>query len=148
MTLDSWFFERLSGISPNAETHAYVVNVLARMRPESDMSKDSIVIEFERARLGGGGLVAYQRIGDWTLWVDVFCPEHVEPHRDVFMTLGRLSYGSCHRLLRGRWGLYEELADSLPEIIERVRCKLSPTVLGSQDGTLVGHQLHGRQHRH
>ena len=64
---------------------------------------------------------AYKQVGDWVLWFGTFCPERMNSFRQVYESCGRLSYAACHRILRGQWPLYEELADELPIIVNNTR---------------------------
>lgn len=126
--LDHWLAERLRTLRVGDDTRAYVIGVLDRYQHNAepiDMSRESIVLAFYDARLRGD-FAAFQRIGDWTLWVSSVQPTRERSQRNVLETFGRLSYYSCHRIMRGQWGLYEELADELPVIVRDVRCNLRP----------------------
>ncbi len=89
------------------------------------MSQESVVLAFYAARQSGD-FEAFQRVGDWVLWVSSVGPYPDKGQRDMVETFGRLSYYSCHRVLRGSWPLYEELANELPAIVYDVRCNLHP----------------------
>lgn len=126
--LDQWLSERLRTLRCGDDTRAYVVGVLQRFQRDAgslDMSRESVVLAFHEARLRGD-FAGFQRIGDWTLWVSSVQPTQDRAQREVIETFGRLSYYSCHRLMRGQWRLYEELADELPVIVYDVRCNLRP----------------------
>ena len=124
--LDAWFAERLQGLEYRPETVAYVAGVLkAQGNPRGPecMAGRSIVLAYQEARQSGD-FVAYQRLGDWVLFVDVVLPDSIKNEREAVETIGRLSYLACYRILRGKWDVYEELADELPTIARRVRRKL------------------------
>jgi hypothetical protein len=124
--LDEWFAARLQGLQYRPETIAYIVAVmktLSRPRPEDDMSRRSIVLAYADAKKNGD-FATFQRIGDWVLWVEAMAPESIEHDRAVVESIGRLSYYTCHRIMKGQWGIYEELADELPRIAVRVRRSL------------------------
>lgn len=123
--LDRWFAERLEGLKCREDTRAYVTGVLSGFKVEGDMSRESVVLAFADARLRGD-FAAFQRIGDWVLWVDVVHPHAIHDNREIVESIGRMSYYTCHRIMRGQWHVYEELADELPRIVHGVRCKLSP----------------------
>lgn len=100
------------------ETIAYVAGVLkslAHPRALDDMSKRSVILEFAEARTTGD-FATFQRIGDWVLWVDIVMPDALVGTREAVESVGRQSYYTCHRILRGQWRVYEELADELPKI--------------------------------
>ena len=125
-SLDVWITSRLTGLQCTPETTAYVAGVLkALCRPVGDdvFAKRSIVLAFAEARLTGD-FVAYQRIGDWVLWTDVVLPTSIERDREVVESIGRASYYSCFKILRGQWRVYEELADELPTIAAKVRARI------------------------
>lgn len=124
--LDQWFAERLHGLRYERETCAYVTGVLADFRhnTENNLSKRSIVLTFDEAQQRGD-FAAFQRIGDWVLWVSVVQPQHIVNVKDVAESFGRLSYYRCHRIMRGQWRVYEQLADELPYIVADVQCKLA-----------------------
>jgi len=123
--LDRWFADRLDGLRCREDTRAYVTGVLAGFRLEGDMSRESVVLAYAEARTKGD-FAAFQRIGDWVLWVDAMNPACIQDNREVVESIGRLSYYTCHRIMRGQWHVYEELADELPRIAHGVRCKLGP----------------------
>ena len=121
--LDSWFADRLHGMRRKPETVAYIAGVLkslAKPRELDDLSKRSVVLEFAYAR-ETGDLATFQRIGDWVLWVNIVMPESLEGTREAVESVGRQSYYTCHRILRGQWRVYEELADDLPTIARSAR---------------------------
>jgi hypothetical protein len=123
--LDAWFAERLRGLPYRPETLAYVAGVLKALghpRPGDDLSDQSIVLLYADARRTGD-FASFQRIGDWTIWVNAVMPQAVTGVEGVVETLGRLSYYTCYRLMPG-WVVYEELADELPRITARVRHSL------------------------
>ncbi len=121
--LDGWFAERLHGLQYRPETIAYVAGVLktlAHPRDEDDFSKKSVVLAYAEAQ-ASGDFATYQRIGDWVLWVNAVLPGSIVGSKDAVESIGRQSYYSCHRILRGQWVVYEELADELPSIARHVR---------------------------
>lgn len=119
--LDEWFAYQLSDLRCGRETRAYVVNVLAGHI--DDMSHESVVLAYHDAALTGN-FATFQRIGDWSLWVSAIHPHQNQGQRDLVETFGRLSYFACHRIMRGQWRLYEELADELPAIVYDIRCRI------------------------
>lgn len=118
------FADKLRDLPVSPEVNAYVVGVLAKRRwQEDDLSHQSLVLAYQAASLSGD-FSAFQRIGDWVLWVDSVMPAHVHESREVIQNLGRLSYYRCHRLMGGKWKVYEELADDLPSLVRHVRQRL------------------------
>lgn len=102
-------------------TRAYVVSVMAGMNPDAVFGPgESVVLAYAEAR-AAHDFVRFQRIGDWVLWVEVWAPAYVARDRRVVESIGRLSYATCHRILRGTWPIYEELADQLPDIVAELR---------------------------
>jgi len=121
--LSTWFADRLQGMPCTPETTAYVAGVLAKRRTEDDMSTESLVLAYHAASIIGD-FAGFQRIGDYVLWIDSIYPEFINDHRQVIETIGRQSYSSCHRILKGQWKIYDELAQTLPLITATVRQKL------------------------
>ncbi len=124
--LDAWFAERLQGLDYRPETVAYVAGVLKAQgnpKAQDSMVGRSVVLAYQEARQCGD-FAAFQRIGDWVLFVDVILPDSIKNEREAVETIGRLSYHTCYRILRGKWDVYEELADQLPTLAQRVRRKL------------------------
>jgi hypothetical protein len=121
--LDDWFAGLLTDLRCGTEARAYVVKVLSSRI--DDMSDESVVLAFRDAGLTGC-FATFQRIGDWTLWVSAFAPHPQKGQRNLVERFGRQSYLACHRIMRGQWRLYEELADELPTIVYDVRCRILP----------------------
>lgn len=124
--LDTWFAERLQGLRYRPETVAYVAGVLkaqANPRPQENLAGRSVVLAYQEAR-EKGDFAEYQRIGDWVLFVNVMLPESIQHEQEAVLTIGRLSYYTCYRLIRYKWDVYEELADELPSLTQHVRRKL------------------------
>ena len=87
------------------------------------MSRSSIVRTYQDAVVRGD-FASFQRIGDWVLWSGIVVPDRCEQERDVALLFGRLSYLSCHRILRGQWRVYEELANELPSLAAEAHRRL------------------------
>lgn len=123
--LDEWFADRLRGLKYTPETIAYVAGVLAKRhhREQDDMSRESVVLAYHDASIRCD-FARFQRIGDWVLFTATLHPEFIKDNRKVVETIGRQSYLSCHRILRGQWHCYEEIADELPLIAALARQKL------------------------
>jgi len=125
--LDEWFSSRLKKMHRSPEIIAYVCGVLKSLANpgEKDVfANRSIVLAFQDASLKGD-FTSFQQIGDWVLWIDTIMPEHLDGNREAIESIGRMSYRSCNRILRGQWRIYEELADELPEIAKLARQTLN-----------------------
>lgn len=119
--LTDWFADHLDGAVLSEPTRAYVVSVMAGMNPDAVFGPgESVVLAYAEAR-AAHDFVRFQRIGDWVLWVEVWAPAYVARDQRVVESIGRLSYATCHRILRGTWPIYEELADQLPDIVAELR---------------------------
>jgi hypothetical protein len=122
-----WFAGKLHVLERrySPEVLAYVVGVLVALgtSASTDMSTKSVVLAYQDAT-ETGDFAGFQRIGDWVLWVDAVFPDSIASERFVVESFGRMSYLSCHRILRGQWRLYEELADELPSLAVSVRSAL------------------------
>jgi hypothetical protein len=119
--LDAWFVERLRGLPAQPETIAYVGGVLVSLGHPDDaevFAERSLVLAYQDAVLKGDFL-NFQLIGDWILWASIIFPEHLSGVRELVDGLGCSSYRACHRILRGQWQVYAELADGLPTLTRR-----------------------------
>jgi len=123
-SLTTWFSQQLDDIRCHEDTKAYVVNLLSRFKPEDELADRSVVVAYAAAKQSGD-FSSFQRIGDWVLWAEAIQPGLVSLERHVVSSIGRLSYYACHRIMRGQWRLYEELADELLPIAADVRRKLA-----------------------
>lgn len=121
--LEDWFDERLRGIDCSSDARAYVVGVLAKYRnAEHDMSRTSVVLSFAEAKLRGS-FEAYQRIGDWVLFLSSVHPQALQGYDQVVHEIGTSSYEACNRIMMGQWPVYDELAYRLPVLVTQVgRC--------------------------
>ena len=116
-----WFVEVVNPLTVREATKAYVVGVfVALLRPQQEVQVNSIVLAYARA-CASGRFEQFTELGDWILWSMVFVPGSHSGHEMVVMDVGRRSYETCWRLLRGQWDVYAELADKFPIIVEGVR---------------------------
>jgi hypothetical protein len=138
VNLDDWFVSQLSELRCTDDTKAYVTGVLTKFKcnTQGDMSHESIVLAFNDARISGD-FKSYQRIGDWVLFIDVIVPDAIKHHRKSVETIGQLSYSSCHKLMLGRWLVFEELAERLPGLSREARSRLRTTVVKRPSGVIV-----------
>lgn len=116
--LKPWFFHITSTVPVSDEVKVYVIDVLSKPKL-CDMSRESVVLAQSRAK----SFVDYQHIGDWALWIGSY--NNPGMNIRIIETMGRLSYGSCYRLLGRRLRVYEELADELPTITRHVYASLN-----------------------
>jgi len=114
-----WVYHVLRTTPFDETLRAYVANVLYEMHKPSakDLSKDSIVLTYANA-IQSGDFFEFLKIGDWSLfYCSIF---YSSMNYSVVEELGRLSYGTCFRLIGKSWPVYKTLADSLPEVIFEV----------------------------
>lgn len=121
--VDDWFSVKLTSLNCSADARAYIIGVLSKYSSTKyvELSSNSIVLAYCNARKDGH-FESFQRVGDWALWKSTF--QQNESEQDVVELMGRLSYYTCHRLMRRTWPVYEELADELPAIVHNVRHNL------------------------
>lgn len=117
----SWFSEMIETVPHSEEAKAYVSSVYAKFAvcADGDLSKDLILKKFVEAR-SIADFASLQSIGDWVLWSNTFWNKNNE----AIESAGRLSYYACHRLMNGKWQVFEELGDNLPEIVKNARLAL------------------------
>ncbi len=118
--LDEWFDKKLEGLSCSRDTRAYVSGVLTKYRfSRDDMSRSSIVLSFADAKLSGK-FEEYQKIGDWVLFVSAFHPKSIKEHKKIIHDIGTMSYVACHKIMMGKWPVYEELSQKFPHLIREI----------------------------
>ena len=124
---EAWFAERLKSLPQSDEVKAYVVGVFTRyiINVDDELSRESIVLAYDKAQQAGD-FNGFQRIGDWVLWVRTFAPTSIGCQPKLVDALGSASYNACHRIMRGQWKVYEELALQLPILTAMIRARLHP----------------------
>lgn len=122
--LDNWFIERLKHLKCSADAQAYVAGMLAAFKTNNMLNNESIVLTYYSAQQRSD-FATYQRVGDWVLWVNTMHPSHLSKNKEIVESIGRLSYYTCHRILKGKWLLYEELADNFTVIVQDIQNKLA-----------------------
>lgn len=91
---------------------------------KKDISDKSIVLEFIGAK-ARADFSSYVNIGDWVFYLMSTRPTlATASDDDLKVTLARLSYYTCYRMLGKSWALYEELADNFTNISNQVHSKL------------------------
>lgn len=118
-----WFVQVVNPLSVRETTKAYVVGVFVSLLRSQEFQINSTVLAYAHA-CATGRFERFQELGDWILWSMAFVPGSHAGHESIVMDVGRRSYETCWRLLRGKWDLYAELADEFPTIIEGVRYNL------------------------
>lgn len=121
-SLRDWFSTIVAPTRLHPSTKAYVVGVMTTP-PEQFGRRESLVLAYAEAT-GRHDFASFQRIADFVLWADVWCPEFLAANQQVVESIGRLSYHACYRITRGSWSVYEELADGLPAIVLTLRMPL------------------------
>lgn len=123
--LNEWFFDRLYGIDCSDDAIAYASRVLSHYAVSAvdDMSDRSLVVAFLDAKQQSE-FVPYQKLADWILYVCCVHPTSVSSVMPIALDIGRLSYGTCYRLVKRSWPVYEELSIDLSTIASSVHERL------------------------
>lgn len=121
----NFFEEILNDLKCHRDTKAYIIGIYGKYKTaEFDLSKDSVTAVFSQAR-SNQDFSTYQNLGDWIFFANTIAPTHLQfASKDYYDTVARLSYYSCYRLINRQWKLFEELADSFPQLEARVKKKL------------------------
>jgi hypothetical protein len=127
-----FFDTALEDLSCDPKTRAYVVSVFTKFAKTSyDLPSNSITLTFHEAKRKQD-FATYQALGDWILFCQVEFPEYLRnASNDYYLTIGRLSYYSCYRLINRQWLLFDELAENLDGISNEARVLLSARDLKS-----------------
>ena len=116
-----YFVSVVEPLKAREATKAYVVGVfLEALKNKEKYDLQSIVLSYSEA-VSLGKFENFQTLGDWLLWSLSFVPEYHSGFENLALDFGRKSYETCWLLLRKKWDVYAELADSLPTIVDGVR---------------------------
>jgi hypothetical protein len=123
--LESYFDACFRHLRVTAPTQAYIVGVFVAqaVRPV-DYSQLSVVTTYA-AVARTYNMFEIQSLADWILWTDSMYVDAFEEFRDLNHAIAQSCYYRCFQLVNGAWPLYEELAESLPELIPEIRQALA-----------------------
>ena len=126
MELERYFSNRFDTLPASNIARAYLTGLFSQQafRP-IDFSDESVVLQYADIRQRHD-LERLQRLADWIMWVASYSPESIADHLEVTESIGRASYYRCYRLVPG-WRVYEELADNLPLLSNRIHCLWTAT---------------------
>lgn len=124
MLLDNFFSEKLNDFPYGDTVKAYIISICKQyLKPDNDFSKQSLTLLYIKA-CENGDFSQFQSIADWSFWLAVFqAPAFIE-HKILYEGIARTSYDRCHRILRGQWPIFEQLADEFPQITKLTREKI------------------------
>lgn len=120
--LTTFFANELEVLECDDDTRAYIASVFGKFRDATfDYSQHSITLLYSDA-INRQDFQMFQNIGDWLFTSYVMWPEHLNnASNEYYISIGRLSYYSCYRLLQRKWRLYERLADQFIPLSNEVR---------------------------
>lgn len=123
--LTNFFNDTLSELNCNSDTRAYIVSIFSKYKfSDCDLSKDSLTLTFAQAR-DKQDFLTFQTLGDWIFFSKSFAPQHLHhASEEYYRNLGRMSYGSCYKLINRQWKLFEELSDNFIVLEEQTRALL------------------------
>jgi len=88
-SVEKYFEELFYDLKCEDATKAYIVSLFAKYKKSSeDLSKDSITLLFAQGR-EKRDFYLFQKIGDWTLFYNVFNKTH---NFSYYRVIGQLSY--------------------------------------------------------
>lgn len=103
------------------ELNSYILSVLIEIKKNNDFSKDSLTLKYIEAQRKYN-FQLYQSLGDWILFCQINMPDHLKHAEEVYYNaIAQNCYYSCYRLLNRQWKLFEELADTYPNVISDLR---------------------------
>lgn len=128
----------LKNVRASEEARAYITNLLTQFITTTrlDVSRTSLVLELA-ALTERFDFARAQRLGDGVTWLLIFAREHCEVPR-VAVSIGQSAYAMCYRVMRS-WRVFEELADTLPGLIDQVHNNLPVTLRSGFDPSLSIH---------
>lgn len=120
---NKFFYKLVEPLSVREPTKSYLVGIFLQLIKFEISQEKSIVLAYAHA-CATGRFEQFQSLGDWTTWTMIFVPSLHKENEKIVIELGRKSYETCWRILRGEWDLYAELAENLPLIVESTRNRL------------------------
>lgn len=121
--LNIYFSKKINLNEYRKETSAYIVNVFSD--PIKNLSKHSITIYYANA-VANYRFDMFQNLGDWLLFTRTMFPEFLNGASiEYYDSVAQCSYYRCYKILDKKWILYEELADSFPNIIKKLQILIS-----------------------
>ena len=110
--IEDFFADQLKSLNCDQDTKAYIISVMSKFKSATDdLSDRSITLTFAQAR-NKQDFYTFQNLGDWLFFTHTFVPSHLnDASEEYYITVGRLSYYSCYKMLNRQWRLYERMAD-------------------------------------
>lgn len=133
--IESFFVEKTKHLEGCRETtRAYVTKVFITAQKEpADFSKESLTLVYAAAK-SNYSFQMFQSLGDWILFAQSLYPNSLkEASTEYYNALAQDSYYRCYRLLNRQWSLFEELADTFPQLVSSLQ-----TILIEPSETLPG----------
>lgn len=121
--MSDFFQSILKDLPCREDTKAYIIGIFSDFQrsAKNDLSKNSITLTFAKAR-SNHDFSIYQNLADWLFFSRVLFPEHLmDASEDYYVSIGRISYYSCYRLLNRQWLLYEELSDQFTNLEKKTK---------------------------
>lgn len=118
------FVEMVNPLTVRETTKAYLVGLFLELTKVQGFRQDSIVLAYAGA-CATGRFEKFQELGDWSLWTMAFFPKYHAGNQAIVIDLGRRSYDTCWRLLRGQWDVYAELSELFPVIVRDISKQIS-----------------------
>ena len=103
------------------ETRAYIYSIFRGvMYADGDLSKQSVTLVYADAR-ESQDFAKFQGLADWIFLVRTSFPQSLRASEDYYDTIARCSYYRCYVILDRKWPCFEEMADRLPSLVEKLQ---------------------------
>ena len=124
--VSDFFATLISDFEYDETTKAYILSIFDKYKtPEFDLSKTSITLLFFDAK-ASNDFTQYQTIGDWLLYSKSVVPEFLsDASPEYYITIGRICYLSCYKIMNGSWGVYKNLSDDFVYITNNIHKKFA-----------------------
>jgi hypothetical protein len=124
--IDAFFAEMLKDLKCDYATRAYVISIFTKYKSsKDDYSKDSLTLLFARAK-EYRDFYLFQGVADWLFFTRIMTPRHLRfADEKYYLSLAQISYINCYYIVNRQMKLYQELADTLPELEKQTKQKLS-----------------------
>ncbi len=103
-------------------TKSYIINVFSQPNMgENDFSKSSITLLYSNAKFAPN-FSKFQRLGDWLLFVKSLFPASLScASSEYYEAIAQDCYYKCYKLINKTWPIFEELADTFPQIVTNLQ---------------------------
>lgn len=127
LNINSYFYNELKTLRYDDTVRAYITSILEKYKnTKFDYSNQSITLMYAEAKYKQD-FFTFQNIGDWIFISASLFPEHLNgASKQYYISIGQISYYSCHKILKNQWRVFEQLADQFVPLTAETRKIIKP----------------------